>query len=53
MLNDMCEEFQRREFELPTFPGLHYCYKMKAIKLVEDGSLMKMFENITKREIYV
>uniref|UniRef100_A0A803MD96 Uncharacterized protein n=1 Tax=Chenopodium quinoa TaxID=63459 RepID=A0A803MD96_CHEQI len=53
VINDMCEEFGRRGFELPEYPGLHYCFKEKAIKLVDDGLMMKMFENIESKEIDV
>uniref|UniRef100_A0A803MVB3 Uncharacterized protein n=1 Tax=Chenopodium quinoa TaxID=63459 RepID=A0A803MVB3_CHEQI len=51
VINDMCEEFANRGFELPEYPGLHYCYNEKAFNLVDDGTMMKMFGTMQSKEI--
>uniref|UniRef100_A0A803MXK4 Uncharacterized protein n=1 Tax=Chenopodium quinoa TaxID=63459 RepID=A0A803MXK4_CHEQI len=48
VFNDMCEEFANSGFDLPEYPGLHYCHNQKAFNLVDDGTLMKMFGNKDK-----
>ncbi|KAL2935886.1 Valine--tRNA ligase [Bienertia sinuspersici] len=53
VINDMCDEFEKRGWELPPYPGLHYCFREKAIRLTDDKTLMQMFGDIKRKEIDV
>ncbi|KAL2937536.1 NAD kinase [Bienertia sinuspersici] len=53
VINEMCDEFEKRGWELPAYPSLHYCFREKAIKLIDDKTMMQMFEDIRQKRIDV
>ncbi|KAL2928480.1 Altered inheritance of mitochondria protein 23 mitochondrial [Bienertia sinuspersici] len=53
VINEKCDEFEKRGWELPAYPSLHYCFREKAIKLIDDKTMMQMFEDIRQKRIDV
>lgn len=53
VINEMCDEFEKNGFELPQNPGIHYYFRDKHIELVDDKTLMQMFEEVRGKTIDV